>query len=669
MGIDSIDIARQGVSRSDGVAAPSGYVPTADGLGGIDWLQQAADVPQTLSLGTVDATTVVIELSGGGSATVPSATPVAAGLMSAADFLQLQRARVYLVDMIYWSNATRSGVHTTDGYTCADGDIVACVGSGAQNGIYQVNAGGAWTRVPWYSTDADIRGSWIVAKANGSSSSGNTVQCTNAAAITVDTTSITYSVPFCFGIATAGQLSINRYGTASALSLAFYANGGTSATTGVNRATGANGNFDITNTGTGTYRLVTNGVAVLHHPGNNTGTATLFEAHTTGSVQIGQALTSGTVTVGNASGTGTHVIQSTGAAAPLALRGSQAATVIGLDLRNINAATTAAKAVALLFSGDATPFTGGRILTTSSQPAAWNSASQLMEMVFAVGVGTTLTDSVKIAQRGLLAPLRGLSRNYRRVSAATDTVNASGVDNVILFEVGACTVTFPASTAITDGQELVLVNNHSGAVSLTLTAGSGTTVANASEALQVGYCAEYKYIAALTKWVRVNAVSGTGNVIKLAEDTFASAANRNISIPSGYRYYKLLCRNMTHDHTAGSRLRLRFFNGVTQQNLRQYSTSVTELLANATYGVTLNGQNADLELDCDFHGTYRRGVHAKYTTHTSATGTNYPQSAPLSATQDYATRLESSLVCDVLQISWTLGNIAATGDWALYGYN
>ena len=447
--------------------------------------------------------------------------------------------KVFVADV--WTptaaNPATNGLTAIDSRTPVAGEVWLLTASGVNNGLWIVSAG-AWTRPVDCDSDAEIRDSLVLARqASGSGLGAQCFRNTNATAITIGVTSITYSLGETWD--TAGNWSINRWGGASSIGIAMFASGGTTARASITAASGANGNLALLNTGTGSITLTQNGVAIASFSG---ALVTLGTTALTGiSVQVNGGQTT-------ASGTPTQRISN-----------AQAAGIKGLDIANTSSGTAAGKYAELTFSGDATPFKGGGIRVNPTQAFAYNNASQLMEMIFNLSVGTTDTQVGKWAARGLLAPLRGIARNYQRVSAATLTLNASGIDNIVFFEVGACTVTFPASTAITDGQELVLVNNHSTSVTLTLTAGSGTTIANASETIAVGDCAEYKYIAAVTKWVRTNAVSGSGGGVAVNAGTAVSASGTAIdftSIPAGVNRVHVIFSGVSTNGTSPYAVRL-----------------------------------------------------------------------------------------------------------------
>jgi len=81
-----------------------------------------------------------------------------------------------------------------DSITLATLDVILLKdqSTGAENGVYIVNASGAPTRAPDYDADAEIRPSTIHVK-EGTVNGGKLFRLTNTSAITVNTTSITYT--------------------------------------------------------------------------------------------------------------------------------------------------------------------------------------------------------------------------------------------------------------------------------------------------------------------------------------------------------------------------------------------------------------------------------------------------------------------------------------------
>lgn len=93
-------------------------------------------------------------------------------------------------------------------------------------------------------------------------------------------------------------------------------------------------------------------------------------------------------------------------------------------------------------------------------------------------------------------------------AGGTVAVNA-GTTNVVLDPAGTLatlTVTLPAATSLTDGQRLRLASSQT-ITALTVTAGSGTTIAQNPTALTVSttasYGYEFVYVASATKWIRL----------------------------------------------------------------------------------------------------------------------------------------------------------------------
>lgn len=80
-----------------------------------------------------------------------------------------------------------------DGQTIATGDFVflSAQTAPAENGLWEVDTGGAWSRPAHFATDAAIRGS-VIAVVHGTARAGYFYRNTNATAITVGTTALTF---------------------------------------------------------------------------------------------------------------------------------------------------------------------------------------------------------------------------------------------------------------------------------------------------------------------------------------------------------------------------------------------------------------------------------------------------------------------------------------------
>ncbi|MEN9631957.1 MAG: hypothetical protein RL077_361 [Verrucomicrobiota bacterium] len=162
-------------------------------------------------------------------------------------------------------NPLTNGLTVADSVTPAPGQYWMLANSGVNNGVWFVTASGAWTRHPDLNTDAQLRSTTIFAR-SGTGSALNidgTFNCTNSTAITIGTTTITYSQVMTFDA--LGNVNYGLWGTGGNIGFQFYSAGGTTATASIQRQTGANGNFIINQTGTGSCLLTfagTTGVTV-----------------------------------------------------------------------------------------------------------------------------------------------------------------------------------------------------------------------------------------------------------------------------------------------------------------------------------------------------------------------------------------------------------------------
>lgn len=100
-----------------------------------------------------------------------------------------------VVKTISLTNITLSGTQTVNGYALVVGNLCLVAGqtTGANNGVYVV-AAGAWTRATTNDADAEIRGAYHFIT-NGTYANQRYIN-TNASAITVGTTAITYGIDF-----------------------------------------------------------------------------------------------------------------------------------------------------------------------------------------------------------------------------------------------------------------------------------------------------------------------------------------------------------------------------------------------------------------------------------------------------------------------------------------
>lgn len=147
------------------------YVPTTDGL-------EVGAVGETFESDPVFGTTALLN------------GPIRA-LAALSSSLGSTPPKVAYVSAI--SNLSLSGIPSsalTDGVTVAGGDIVLALGqtTASQNGLWSVNASGAWTRPNNWSSPSsgDLRGATIFVVA-GTARAGFVYQLTNTAAFTVGT--------------------------------------------------------------------------------------------------------------------------------------------------------------------------------------------------------------------------------------------------------------------------------------------------------------------------------------------------------------------------------------------------------------------------------------------------------------------------------------------------
>ncbi len=407
-----------------------------------------------------------------------------------------------VADHVARTNLTLSGAQTFDGLTTSAGDVILCVAQTAQaeNGVY-IAAAGAWTRHPLAATGRALKGAFVSVLGKGTnqaSAAGLVYRCTTTADIVVGTTAVTYAAPVRFG---ASGVEVNKWGSSSAnLSLDLFGAGGTTPTTTFSRAAGANGALTLTNTGTGLLSAVSGGGLTLTSAATST-------------ITIGGTLTTGTIALGSGSQTAVTAQinggQTGGATPTVRVSNAQSGGVRGLEIANTSSATTAGKYADITFAGDATPFVGGRIRANNTTAFAWNNASQRMEMVFAVGVGTTLTDSIKVAANGMLQTLRGRVVGVVYATPATGgTVAIGSNDETTIINPAAllATLTITMPTTPADGQVFricfgdfgvtALSMNPVGPASATFATGAALTAAAASQT------AAYVYRSTQNKWFR-----------------------------------------------------------------------------------------------------------------------------------------------------------------------
>lgn len=115
-------------------------------------------------------------------------------------------------------------------------------------------------------------------------------------------------------------------------------------------------------------------------------------------------------------------------------------------------------------------------------------------------IGNSGLQSGKIS----IASLGGGLQNEVPLTGASLTLNQPGVGKLFINPAGtiaALTITLPASTLLIDGQTLY-INSSQIVTTLTLTAGSGTTLGTATTSLAVNTPIRYVYMKATAVWVK-----------------------------------------------------------------------------------------------------------------------------------------------------------------------
>lgn len=139
------------------------------------------------------------------------------------------------------------------------GQRILLTQGGATAGLYIASAG-AWARATDYDTDERIRESVVRCKNWADTPGiGATVRNTNASAITVGTTSITYGQPET--VLAGNTYRIGRGGSVSAFLLEIFANGGTTVSASIGRGSGTGGRLTINNVGA-SVDIITNNFGV-----------------------------------------------------------------------------------------------------------------------------------------------------------------------------------------------------------------------------------------------------------------------------------------------------------------------------------------------------------------------------------------------------------------------
>lgn len=148
-------------------------------------------------------------------------------------------------------NPLTNGLAVIDSVTPVAGQYWMLPASGVNAGVWLVTPSGAWTRHPDLSTDAQLRSCEVIGRSGTGSALGvdGLFNCTNSTAITVGTTTITYSPARSFDA--VGNVNFGLLGPSTNLGIQFYSGGGSTVAASIQRASGANGNFIVNNVGTG----------------------------------------------------------------------------------------------------------------------------------------------------------------------------------------------------------------------------------------------------------------------------------------------------------------------------------------------------------------------------------------------------------------------------------
>ena len=115
-------------------------------------------------------------------------------------------------------------------------------------------------------------------------------------------------------------------------------------------------------------------------------------------------------------------------------------------------------------------------------------------------IGASGVQSVKIP----IASLGGGVQNAAPLTATSITIT-QGISKLILNPAGTIatlTVVFPASTLLYDGQLLTLVSSQT-VTTLTITAGSGTTVNGTNTTLTAAAPLQFMYSTASATWIKI----------------------------------------------------------------------------------------------------------------------------------------------------------------------
>ena len=121
--------------------------------------------------------------------------------------------------------------------------------------------------------------------------------------------------------------------------------------------------------------------------------------------------------------------------------------------------------------------------------------------------GSTNNTTARVTLHGPTSATAGIATPANRITSGTSSSpNARQLQ--VLFDpsgapIATYTLTLPASSALIDGQELLVHAGAFGVTTLTMTAGSGTSIRSALVTLATDGFARWKYNTATTTWMRV----------------------------------------------------------------------------------------------------------------------------------------------------------------------
>lgn len=230
-----------GVSSLSNIRSSFGYaIWTSDGVSkwtGIAPLNNSSNLSDVASVSTTKTNLGLVAIASSGSATdlttgsLPAAR-IATGLIT--DTLS-SLANKPAVMAVATTNLTLSGEQTIDGQLSASSIVLlSAQTTGSQNGFWITNAG-AWTRPTWYPAGGTSQAfQFITAFVRlGATYQGTTWRLTTAGAITIDTTSQTWTAtPHTLNAsAVTGILVVANGGTGAATLTGYVKGAGTSALT------------------------------------------------------------------------------------------------------------------------------------------------------------------------------------------------------------------------------------------------------------------------------------------------------------------------------------------------------------------------------------------------------------------------------------------------------